>query len=520
MSTDRVAVMRSMMVYAVCLPLAIFLGYLLVKIANDPYGSMVSTGMVALLLLLMVLPLFLRWYHPWLITVWNSSLLFVFLPGQLQGWTILAILGFGIAIGHKILHRESRFLSAPSVTRSLIFLAIVVAVTAKLRGGIGLHVFGDESIGGKRYILIWVAIMGYFAITSQAIAPNKRKLMAVLFILSGATAVISDIVGRIGGPLTYIGLIFPVTDSSVQLQQSIVGDEGIVRYGGLGTGCLAMALTLLAYFGIEGLLDLRKLWRAGLFLAALFLTTYGGFRGLFIFAIMMVAFTFYFEGLFRSRLLPLAVLGSLLLFGGVLAFSDHLPLQFQRCLAFLPIKLDPVAKANAEGSSDWRLEIWESLVPQIPHYLLLGKGLGIDFNNLVSYYQFGNSQVGGDVGGTFTVSGDYHNGPLSVTIQFGIWGVIGLVWFWVASLKALWSNYKYGDPEIKRLNTFLLCYFIGKIIMFLFVFGSFYTDIMIFTGIIGFSVSLNGGVARPAPVVRPKIVFNRFRPLPVPATTG
>ncbi len=32
-----------------------------------------------------------------------------------------------------------------------------------------------------------------------------------------------------------------------------------------------------------------------------------------------------------------------------------------------------------------------------------------------------------------------------------------------------------------------------------------------FTGLLGLSVSLNGGVAKPVVVPQPKIVFNRFR---------
>jgi len=530
MSTDPVAAKRSVLIYAICLTVAFILGFLLVNVGNNGYNeghltlNRIPTGTMALIglaLFFMILPLLLRWYHPWLIAVWNTSLTFMFLPGQLQGWTVMAIIGFGIAIGHYILNRERRFLPAPSVTRSLIFIAIVVAATAKLRGGIGLHVFGDEAVGGKRYILIWVAVMGYFAITSQAIAPNKRKLMTVLFVIGGATAIISDVAGAIGGPLTVLSIFFPLTDSSTYLHQNLVGDQTIERFGGLANGCLSIACTLIAYFGIEALFNLRRIWRIALLVAVLFLTTYGGFRGLVIFAIMVMALVFYFEGLFRSRLMPVMVLGVPLLFGIGLAFSKHLPLQFQRSIAFLPgVKIDQAARDSAEDTKEWRLEMWKSVLPQVPEYLLLGKGMGIDVNNLASYYQFGESQVGGEVGGGLAAAGDYHNGPLSLTIQFGIWGVIGFLWFLAASLKVLWANYKYGDPDAKRLNTFLLAYFIAKTIMFFLVFGSFYSDLMIFAGTIGFSISLNGGVARPAPVVRPKIVFNRFRPLPAPATAG
>jgi hypothetical protein len=500
--------------YAICLPLAIFLGFLLVNIANDPYSSRVSEGLVGVLLMLMVLPLFMRWYHPWLIAVWNMAMVITFLPGDLMGGTVMSLIGFTLAVGHYILNRERKFIYVPSVTRPLIFLAVVVAFTAKMRGGLGMHVFGDESIGGKRYFLIWIAIMGYFALTSQAIRPEKRKLMTVIFIIGGATAMISDIGGMIGGPIQYISVIFPLTDASTLASQSSTGVE---RLGGLANGCLSVALAMVAYFGIEKLVDLKKPWRAALFVAALVLTMSGGFRALLIMAALTIALVFYFEGLLRSRFLPVVLLGAVLLGTLAFAFADHMPLSFQRCVAFLPLKLDPIAKESAEASSNWRLDIWESLLPQIPHYLILGKGLGIDFNDLASYYQFGNAQVGGEVGGGFTAAGDYHSGPLSLIIQFGIWGVLGFIWFIAASLRVLWSNYKYGDPAIKRQNTYILAFFITKIVVFIFVFGSFYTDIAVFAGFIGFSISLNGGVAKPAPVPRPKIVFNRFRPLPASA---
>jgi hypothetical protein len=146
--------------------------------------------------------------------------------------------------------------------------------------------------------------------------------------------------------------------------------------------------------------------------------------------------------------------------------------------------------------------------------LLLGKGLAIDANDLADYYQFGNDQVGGEVGGGLTAAGDYHSGPLTLIIPFGIWGVIGFFWFLAASFKVLWRNYKYGDPDARGINRFLLSYFVARAILYFFVFGGFYLDLMQFIGIVGFSISLNGGVAKRAPVTRPRIVFNRFRPLP------
>ena len=519
MSNDSVAVLRSVVIYAICLPLAIFLGYMLtdpLDKSNDIY--------LGILLFLLVLPLLLRWYHPWLIAMWNSAVVFYFLPGLLSGWMLMACLGFAVALGHYILNREREFLTAPSVAWSLVFLTVVVAATAKLRGGIGLHMFGDETIGGKRYFYIWFAVVGYFAMTSQAIPPKKRNLYTFLFVGCGMTAALSDLGDLLGGPFHFLFLLFPPGDSSYLANHSASGAETIVRFGGLGLAGAALALTLVARYGMEGVLDLKKLWRLVLFVCGLILVTFGGFRSLVILVGITLVLMFCFEGLLRSRLMPIAMLGVLLCGTLTLAFSDRLPLTFQRCIAFVPgVKISALARENAEASSNWRIDMWKSLLPQIPKYLLLGKGLGIDANDLWEYYQFGNNEVQGEVGGGLAAAGDYHSGPLTVIIPFGIWGVIAFLWFLVASFKVLWANYKYGDPDIRRTNSFLLSYFAAKTILFFFVFGGFYSDMMMFAGLVGFSIALNGGVAKkPAPVTRPRVVFNRFRPLPAqsPAPAG
>lgn len=505
-----------MIIYAICLPLAIFLGYMI----TDPLDRTTDV-VIGIVLFLLMLPLLLRWYHAWLIALWNSAVLFYFLPGQLQAWTIMAGLAFTVAVGHYILNRERRFLPAPSVTTSLVVLGIITVVTAKFRGGLGLHTLGDSSIGGKRYLFIWLAIMGYFAFTSQKIDPQKRNFYALLFVLSGATSIICDIGGVLGGPFHFLYLFFPLSDSSTYTQGGALNQEVIDRFGGLALGCIAIAFSLVMRYGIEGVLNLRKPWRPALFFSALYLTTYGGFRSFLILIGITLGLVFYLEGLHRSRLMPIVALGILLCGGIVAGLSDRLPLSFQRCLTFLPVHVNPEVKMNAEASSDWRLEIWQSVLPQVPHYLFLGKGLTMDEKEWESYRTLGNNQVGGEVGGGFTLAGDYHNGPLSLIIPFGIWGVIAFLWFLGAAIKALWSNYKYGDPEARRINTFLLSYFIAKTFLFLFIFGGFYADLMGFVGIIGFSISLNGGVAKKPVAVPAKVVFKRFRPRPLelPATT-
>lgn len=505
--TTNTALVRSMIVYAICLPLAIILGYLL---SNPLDRTTVITLLIVMFLLL--LPLLLRWYHAWLIAIWNMGITFIYLPGLFPGWMLMACVGFAVAVGHYILNRERKFLNAPSVSWSLIVLGLVVAITAKFRGGVGFHALGDESVGGKRYLWIWVAIIGYFTLISQPVPLNKRKLYTALFLLGAVTQMIGSLSSHLGPLAGAVNIFFPGANNINQLQNNPMAEANLEQYGTLALACVTVGYFLVARYGIEGCLDFRKIWRPIIFFGAFAASFFGGYRSLVIIVGLTLIFAFCFEGLLRSRLMPIVALGLILAGGICVSFSDRMPLPVQRCLAIFPLKLDPYARLSAEASSNWRLEIWKFLLPQIPQYLFLGKGLTFDANDMAMNMTLGE-QAGGDVGGQMTLAGDYHNGPLSIIIPFGIWGSIAFLWFIVAAIRVLWANYKYGDPEMRKINSFLISYFIAKTILFFFVFGGFVSDLPAFVGLVGFSITVNGGVAKRVPVAAtsPQPALNRFR---------
>jgi hypothetical protein len=357
-----------------------------------------------------------------------------------------------------------------------------------------------------------LAIIGYFALISQPVPPQKRRLYTTLFLIGSATAAIGFFSTYLG-PVAYVlNIFFPGGSGADQMQSAPMAVANIERFAGPAVACVAVGYALVAHYGIERLLDIRRIWRPLLFCAVFIASFFGGFRSLMLTVGLTLVLVFYFEGLLRSRLMPIAALGLILAGGLAVTFSDRLPLPVQRCLAVLPVKIDPEARMSAEASSDWRIEIWKSLLPQIPQYLFLGKGLTFDANDMALYMTLGNDQVGGEVGGQAALAGDYHNGPLSLIIPFGIWGCIAFLWFLGASIRVLWANYKYGDPGTKKTNTFLLSFFLAKTIIFFFIFGGFSNELAAFVGLVGFSISLNNGVAQRVPAVRPQPVPVRFRP--------
>jgi O-antigen ligase len=377
-------------------------------------------------------------------------------------------------------------------------------VTARFTGGIGLNIAGSASVGGRRYVWLLGAIAGYFALASQRIPPDKAKLCATAFFLSPVTSAISDLTSFMGpSAVYYIFLLFPSNGAGPVETDAFTGPVQIERLGGITTACTAVFSTMLALLGIQGIFTLRKPWRAALFMTVGILSMFGGFRSSLLYLVLTVGMVFVLEGLLSSRLLPSLVCAVVLGCVILIPFTDRLPLSMQRALTVVPyLNLDESAVASAKGSTEWRLGMWRQVTPQIPRYLFLGKGYSINATELEKLKE----DVQGDEGEAGAIlAGDYHNGPLSVIMPFGIAGVIGFLWFIGAGIKVLYFNYKYGDPALRHVNTFFLAVFLTKVIFFFTIFGSLYSDMAIFTGLLGVNVSINGGMRQAVRVPKKRV---------------
>jgi len=213
------------------------------------------------------------------------------------------------------------------------------------------------------------------------------------------------------------------------------------------------------------------------------------------------------------------ILGALAL----IPVSEHLPVGLQRTLSFLPYKVSTEAKLDAQATLNWRLDMWNSLLPQIPEYLLLGKGYTInplDYEFVMGPEAAIHSTAEND---PLALAEDFHNGPISVIIPFGIWGALAFLWFIAVGFRVLYANCRYGDPTLKTINSFLMAAFATRVIIFFLVGGDLSTDMMIFCGLLGLGVSFNGGVARrvrasrSAPQPGETSSFNQMSPTPLPA---
>ncbi len=477
------AASRAQAIYALVLPLAVLVGYLLA----DPAG-LGSIAFIVLLLIVLCVPLLMRWHHPLLILSWHAAINPFFLPGRPYLWMIMAVCSLFFSVLNRIVEPEKGINYERSIARPLLVLALVVIGTALACGGFGVAALGSSTYGGKAYFHILAAIIGFFALSSVRLAQERAPLLVALFFLSGLTALIPNAAYGAGPAFNFLFYFFPPEFAMEQAQADYAIMPGIFRIFGLVASSLGLYCFLLARYGIKG--TLTHPIRLLLFLAAWLGCAFCGFRSILILFLLIFALQFWLERLFRTRLFPVLLAISLVSVALVLPNTRHLPSVVQRTFSFLPIEIDDATRASAQSSLEWRFDIWEVVIPQIPKYLWLGKGYSIDPADL-NIAGFG--ALRGNTAERAILAGDYHNGPLSVMIPLGFWGAAGLLCFWITTLRYMYRHYRNGDPALKAVNTLLLSLFLARILFFVGFFGCFYMDLFYFTGLAGLSVSINGG---------------------------
>jgi O-antigen ligase len=304
------------------------------------------------------------------------------------------------------------------------------------------------------------------------------------------------------GPAAWIlYTIFPTDYAMLLVTRDFSADPfaaGISRYAGFGIAGLGVVPLFLIRYGMKGVLDWTKPWRMGLVLLVVAGSLLGGFRSTLVQFCLLFAIQFLVEGLHKTRLFAvttgLGILGLVLL----ASTASTLPMSIQRSLTLIPfMPVGAAARADAENSSKWRQEIWKRVTPEIWQHLCLGKGLTAsarDYYLESQAYRYGIA----DEYEMTILTGDYHNGPLTLLIPFGIWGMVAFIAFLLAGLRVLWRNRNKGTGWLPNINRVLLSFFITKIIFFFGVFGSFATELFIFTGLVALSISLNGTTGKAA----------------------
>jgi len=493
MSDQTSTLSRAQLLYGICLSLAVLIGFLLA----DPIQSS-SFAVLGMVVAVLCWPIFARWHHPLLVFSFHSAFYAGFLPGNLVLWSLAAAGGFVLLVFHRSINPNLRLFPPGGVPWALLMLALVVVVTAMAQGGIGFKALGSASTGSKKYVYILLAIMAYFVLVSRPVPPRWAFAYVALFCLSGLTGLLAHGIYAAGSKFYFL---FSFVDPAPAIGQATAewDVQGKTVFRSTGATMVASAILglVIARFGIRELFDLKRPWRMMLVLFCLAGGSLGGFRSFLVGAILFLGVLFFLEGLHRTKYLALVLALSLGGFGLLETFSDRLPDGVQRAISFLPVRVDEHVRQDAQGSTEWRLRMWEILWAEVPDHLLVGKGFAIDPQALqLSDY---NAASGYGIQAEWAVlAGEYHNGPISVLLPFGIWGALAFLWFIAAAMLRFRFLCRQSPPSLARLNRVLFAMFISKLILFAVVVGSIYSDLVEFVAVLGIAEALNAGARPPA----------------------
>lgn len=480
---DSTSALRPVMIYAAILATAVLLG---VSLASGlDYHSL---GFLMAVLGLLASPLLLRYHMLLLFGLWQSNTGLHFLPGMPPMWLVCSFVSLALIGAERAFYRDREFLNVPAATRTLLAFGLVVLVTMVVRGGIGIQWMGSgELAGGRKYLYIMGAIAAYFALSVRPIPPERASFFVSLFFLGGLLAFIGPLAVWLGPPFDMLQYLFHPAEG-------ILTGEGTFRVKGLAPVGMGIVAWLLSRYGFGGVFHQGQWWRAVLLLLGLGLGLMSGFRTQMVLYAVTLTGLFFMEGWHRTRWLWGWLIVGMVILAVAVPLTPRLPTPIQRTLAFLPLPVDPVVRYDAQGTMDWRYELFAAFASDVPTYFWMGKGLAISARDMEWAETL--TRFGGRSWDYAYITGEHHNGFFSVILSFGIWGLLTFLGFIGVGVRILWQNYRYGEARLQSVNAFLFLYYCGWVVLFFTFFGTLYWTFRDFTGILALGVALNGGMAR------------------------
>jgi O-antigen ligase len=271
------------------------------------------------------------------------------------------------------------------------------------------------------------------------------------------------------------GSVWKFVQGSQQIGQSIEAEvqvqRGVVRYFSAGTAGQLLLVGFLSWINVNRLLSIRGFWLIPLPLAFFGLTLFGGFRlGILNFLLIGLIVAF----LQRAFTLARIFLGCFLLIAGwfvLVETSPYLPPGAQRAIAWVPgTDIPEFVKRDASSTVEWRLQLWEEGMKKLPEYWLIGKGYAFSEKEAVAV---SGANKATDQLSWAIVTSSYHNGPISLLLGLGVFGlIVGFALIFAICirhgrmLKAPWR-----DPRLKQIHQVIYAMLLVHVTVFLTIYG-------------------------------------------------
>lgn len=372
----------------------------------------------------------------------------------------------------------------------LMLIACVLQVY--MRNPVGLNAFGSQMVGGKPYFFFALNTIVALIMVSMVVPPVELKWVMRLTIVAAAMNFVLSVVGYyspgIGkwiGTASYSAIVGE--DTSKAVDDTVASRIGFMASYSehLGRLIISRISPLMCLF--------HPLW---LFLM---ITTFAGaavsgFRSVFGTLIMTYIIGLLYRGGF-VQLVVSALMAAVLLAGvSIVNMITPLPPNIQRSLSFLPGTWDQKQLLDAEGSSEWRFEMWR-LALTSDKYIRnkwLGDGLGMTIEQLQKSLALKDQRARG-IGGLDThresvmISGDFHSGPVQTIRVIGYVGLIVLlINFVVVGVHAHRQILRCRGTEWYPYALFIFSKAIFYPFVFVFIFGDFMTGTGVLMVMIGY----------------------------------
>ena len=353
-----------------------------------------------------------------------------------------------------------------------------------IRNPVGVKAMGSEMLGGRPYFEILMACCAFWVLTRTLMKPHLARTFPILMAGGSFGASMLGLLTTFVPSLTpLIAPFYSGVDTTAYLRQEFRPDlaDNVGRLTVLRGVGIQVANVLISLFRPLTLLNPFRIVPFALFALSFLAIFLSGFRSALIgTAAAFVIASYFWGGLrdcFRAVFLAIAAIMCL-----VVAQSLGLPIPkpAQRALSFIPAEWDPDAVESAEGTSEWRLDMWQVILRNPDLYLrnpILGSGFGFSAQDLEIQLQAafgGTGYIGGSQFEAQLITGAYHNGPLSA-IRFA--GVIGLLLYYalmIAMIRFAFNLAKQskGTPYF-YISVFMATPIIYGIFSYTFIVGSY-----------------------------------------------
>lgn len=299
----------------------------------------------------------------------------------------------------------------------LYFVSTYIRHPVTIRTFTSITDYGYAEIGGKEYLFLVACALSYLSLSIVSIKfDTLLKVLKWAFWLSAVAVCFSTVRGIVIGSVTLDDEVSTTRFSAFAGISRYVFNYVFAKYTLIGI-VLSPAKMFVLLISIVGLL-------------------LSGFRSI----LLSVAFYVFFMTCIYKQLCVFILMG-LTVWGGLVYIShedenllNELPFGIQRAMAVLPgVEVSKKVKKDAQGSSDWRLEMWKWAMNPSTGYIkdyVWGDGFGLSmYQEKLRTTAISLNLIRSGDNKLFAARGVWHNGAIHFIHRIGYVGLV-VVYLW------------------------------------------------------------------------------------------